>query len=126
MRRERVVVDTLCDCCGEVIPTNGLQLAAGPLDFCMACARMGVCEGCGSLPSFPKQSVVVWGNCMGCWRRAMALPRGKCIVYGGYFWGTSDRFAPDEWPACALVGICTCRNLPRHPGHHECLCGATW
>lgn len=123
MRRERVVVETVCDGCGEVIPTNGLQLAAGPLDFDVACASMGVCQSCGSLPSFPKQSIVVWGNCIGCWRRAMELARGKCADGS---WGSRLVVAlgkcaigfPHNWHAC--------RNLPGHDGGHECLCGAEW
>lgn len=118
MRRERVIVETLCDGCGEVIPTNGLQLEAGPLDFDIACASMGVCEGCGSLPNFPKQSVIVMGNCVGCWRAAMALPRGKCGATAPVWLG----LCPIGFPK----GRHGCRNLPGHSGGHECLCGVTW
>jgi hypothetical protein len=120
MRRKVVTTETRCDMCDRVIPAHGLHLEAGPLDFDMECASMGVCEGCGSLTTFPHESLVVGGNCLACFRRAMDLPRGVCDrnPSAPHALGKCPIGFPKRWHHC--------RELPGHPGHHECLCGAEW
>ena len=109
--------EVLCDGCNRALPMEEPPaLSVGPLHVCLWGARTGACQSCGSLPDFPLGTTLHAGNCAGCWRLAMDLPRGAC---------TSDNwpeFCP-VWPGFAH----RCGGFDKHRGAHVCTrCGLEW
>jgi hypothetical protein len=124
------VYQTCCDRCGVLhvdeeegwAPTPELAISAanhdwwervGDLDLCDKCGYVplvDVCISCGGRRVWgDPDSMLVFGNCLKCWAKAMSLPRGKCRA----------------WDARGETGA-DCRELPGHPGRHTSLDGVRW